>query len=466
MTIDRRRLLATAFAGGAAALLPWRPAAATGADGPGAAPGAAPSSDAAPASLAGFKGTASWQRIQAEFDLAPDWIHLGCFYLVSQPRMVREAVGRYSRALDANPLSIEELFEPAHADDNLATRARLALAGYLGARREEIALTPNTTTGLALLYNGLRIRADQEILVTEHDHYVHHESVRYSAERSGAAVRYVALHDFPAGAAQASAGEMVERLRRAITPKTRAVGLTWVHSATGLKLPIPALAEVVAQANAGRADADRCLLIVDGVHGFGVENEAAATLGADFFVASCHKWLFAPRGTGLVWGRAEAWPAIRPTIPNFDSDGGPAFDAWLDRAPLPPTRAAFVSPGGFTAYEHQFAIADAIEFHRLIGRGRITSRIHKLNSRIRRGLAEIRGVTVHTPAETALSAGIVCFEVAGLTPDAVVAQLAQRRIHATASPYKHSFARLSAGIMNREEEVDAALAAVRKLARV
>ncbi len=323
-----------------------------------------------------------------EFDLAPDWIHLGTFYLVSHPRMVREAVERYRRALDANPLSIEELFDSAHADDNLATRSKVALAAYLGGRREEIALTPNTTTGLALLYNGLRIRPDQEILTTEHDHYVHHESIRYAAERSGAAVRFVALHDFPAGAARASVAEMVERLRRAISPKTRAVGLTWVHSATGLKLPIPELAEVVARANSGRADADRCLLIVDGVHGFGVENVDAAQLGADFFVASAHKWLFAPRGTGLIWGREEAWAEIRPTIPNFDPDGGRAFDAWLERSALPPTRAAFVSPGGFTAYEHQFAIADALEFHRLLGRSRITSRIHKLNSRIRRGARE------------------------------------------------------------------------------
>ena len=106
------------------------------------------------------------------------------------------------------------------------------------------------------------------------------------------------------------------------------------------------------------------MLIVDGVHGFGVENVDAASLGADFFVASCHKWLLAPRGTGVVWGRADVWPAIRPTIPNFDPDGGAAFGAWIERSALPPTRAAFVSPGGFIAYEHQFAIADAIGFHR------------------------------------------------------------------------------------------------------
>ncbi len=460
MSIDRRRLLASVAAGAAAAVLPWRPAAASA-----AGESDSPAAAAARRPLGDLHANASWQRVREEFDLAPGWIHLGGFYLVSHPRTVRARWSATARRWTRIRSRSKTLFDPAHADDNPATKSRLALAEYLGARREEIALTPNTTTGLALLYNGLRIRADQEILTTEHDHYVHHESIRYSAERSGAAVRFVALHDFPAGAARASAGEMVERLRRAISPRTRAVGLTWVHSATGLKLPIAALAEVVASANSGRADADRCLLIVDGVHGFGVENVDAASLGADFFVASCHKWLLAPRGTGVVWGRADVWPAIRPTIPNFDPDGGAAFGAWIERSALPPTRAAFVSPGGFIAYEHQFAIADAIGFHRLLGRARITSRIHKLNSRIRRGLARIPGVTLHTPAETSLAAGIVCFEVAGLTPEGVVAKLAERRIHATASPYRVSYARLAAGIMNREQEIDTAIAAVRDLAR-
>lgn len=454
MTLDRRRLLVSAAAGSAAALLPWRAAPALAA-GPGVA-----SEPARP--LLGADGAVDWQAVREEFDLAPDWLHFGTFYLVSHPRQVRDAVARYAQALNANPLSIEELFDPAHADDNPATLTKLALAGYLGGRREELALTSNTTTGLALLYNGLRIRADQEILTSEHDHYVHHESIRYSAEKSGAAVRFVALHE---GAAKATAGEMVERLRRAITPRTRAVGLTWVHSATGLKLPVPALAEVVAQANAGRSEADRCLFIVDGVHGFGVEDVAAAGLGADFFVASCHKWLFAPRGNGLVWGRAESWAAIRPTIPNFDSDGGGAFEAWLDRAPLPATRAAFVSPGGFIAYEHQFAVADAIAFHLAIGRARIATRIHELNAQLRAGLAKVPGVTLHTPLDGNLAAGINCFEVAGLTPDAVVARLAARRIHATSSPYKVSYARLAAGIMNTPAEIDIAVAAVRDLTR-
>jgi selenocysteine lyase/cysteine desulfurase len=237
-----------------------------------------------------------------------------------------------------------------------------------------------------------------------------------------------------------------------------------VHSSTGLRLPIRALSEVVKATNARRDEADRCLLIVDGVHGLGVEDVDAARLGADVFVAGTHKWLFAPRGTGLIWARPEAWPEVRPTVPSFDISQE-LWVAWTERRPLPATRANFVAPGGFVAYEHQFATADAIEFHRALGRANISARIHELNGRFRAGLGGIPGATLHTPQDARLAAGICCFEIAGLAPEAVVARLAERRIHATASPYKVSYARVAAGIMNTPDEVETTLAAIRGLTR-
>src|SRR5436309_1501128 len=67
-------------------------------------------------------------------------------------------------------------------------------AAYLGADPTDIALTDSTTMGLGLLYTGLDLRADQEILTTEHDFYATHESLAFAAERTGARLRRVPLY--------------------------------------------------------------------------------------------------------------------------------------------------------------------------------------------------------------------------------------------------------------------------------
>src|SRR5262249_10007421 len=118
-------------------------------------------------------------------------------------------------------------------------------------------------------------------------------------------------------AAAGSADEMVERLKRAIGPRTRVVGLTWVHSCTGVRLPVRRLTQVVADANASRGEEDRILVVLDAAHGFGNQEEALAQLGCDFAAAGTHKWIFAPRGTGIIWAPAKNSALLRPTIPTF-----------------------------------------------------------------------------------------------------------------------------------------------------
>ena len=232
----------------------------------------------------------------------------------------------------------------------------------------------------------------------------------------------------------------------AVRPNTRVLTLTWVHSSTGVKMPVRRVADGLATINAGRDERDHVLLCVDGVHGFGVENVAASDLGCDFFVAGCHKWLFGPRGTGLVWGRPEAWPAAGPTIPSFSGGDTPG---------------AANTPGGFHSFEHRWALAQAFQFHRRVGRARIAARTHALNRRFKRGLAQMAQVRLYTPQSDRLSAGIVCFDVRGLTPEDVVGRLRARGIIATATPYSPSYARVSPSILNTPGEIDRALAAIR-----
>jgi selenocysteine lyase/cysteine desulfurase len=62
-----------------------------------------------------------------------------------------------------------------------------------------------------------------------------------------------------------------------------------------------------------------------------------------------------------------------------------------------------------------------------------------------------------------LSGGISCFEVQGLAPALVVTALAQKKIRTTTSPYKVTYARVSAGIMNKPEEIELVLREMRAL---
>jgi selenocysteine lyase/cysteine desulfurase len=382
----------------------------------------------------------TWDEIRELFPLDRDYLHFGGLFLASHPAPVRDAIEAHRRGLDANPVYYYRQQGPGAE----ATVLRAA-AAYLGASPTDIALTDSTTMGLGLLYHGLAVRADQDVLTTTHDFYATHEALRTSTTRTGASLRTVTLYR---SLATVTVEETVETVIAAILPNTRIVAVTWVHSSTGLKLPIRQIADALASVNQGRSEADRVLLCVDGVHGLGVEDVSVADLGADFLVAGCHKWLFGPRGTGLVWGHPRSWPAASPTIPSFSGSDTPA-DA--------------MTPGGFHSFEHRWALDRAFALHQQIGKSRVAARIHGLNAQLKEELASMPGVTLHTPRDEALSAGLVCFEIAGLTPGAVVERLGQRRIVATTTPYRPSYARLAAGLLNTPEEVESVVREVRSL---
>lgn len=389
----------------------------------------------------------SWEAVRDQFPLSRDFIHMSCFFLASHPTPVRDAIEAHRRGLDDNPIR----YWQDHSE-RLEAAVLSAAAEYLGVNPRDIALTDSTTMGLGLLYGGLHLRPDQEVLTTVHDHYSTEVSLRLRAQRAGASIRQIPLYrDLHA----VSREEIVETLAKAVRPQTRIVAVTWVHSSTGLKLPIREMADALAKINAGRADDDRALLCVDGVHGLGVEDVRMEDLGCDFLIAGTHKWLFGPRGTGLVWGHARAWPVAHAIIPTFNFD---AYRIWMKEIPprdLP--FGAIMTPGGFHSFEHRWAVAEAFRFHQAIGKGRVAERIHALNDRLKAGLAGMRHVKLHTPRARDLSAGIVCFEVDGWKPHRVVDHLRARWIMASVTPYATQYVRLAPSLLTLPEEVERTL---------
>jgi len=380
----------------------------------------------------------TWSAVRKQFRLRRDLVHLGGFLLASHPTPVRRAIEHHRAQLDADPVGY------LHSEQNVLEAAVLrAAAGYTGGRAADIALTDSTTMGLSLLYNGIDLRAGQEVLTSTHDFFVTHEALQLKAERTGAIVRKIPLYD---RSSAADADEIVRRVVTAVTPRTRVLALTWVHSSTGVKLPIRKLADALSPLNAGRSEADRILFCIDGVHGFGNQDVRLPDLGCDFFVSGCHKWLFGPRGTGLVWGRR--WEHVTTTIPSFTDTG---------------TAGSKMTPGGFHSFEHRWALAEAFRFQQRIGKARVAARTQALNRQFKAGLAALPRVTIYTPRSDALSAGLVCFDVKGIRPEQVVAYLLARGIVATVTPYMPSYARVSPSILNTPAEIQRALRAIKAL---
>lgn len=312
--------------------------------------------------------------------------------------------------------------------------------------------------GLAMVYSGLKLASGDEILSTIHDHYSTELSLHLRAERTDANVRHIPLYTEPA---TVTVDEVAGRLRNEITDRTRVVAVTWVHSSTGVKLPLRAMANVIDAVNENREVEDRILFCVDGVHGFGVENVSIDELGCDFFVAGTHKWIFGPRGTGVIWGRKAAWERTTAVIPSFSD----SYDVWLgNMAQADVPLGEHMTPGGFHSFEHRWALPKAFEFHLAVGKARVQERIHELNIRTKLGLGDMRHVKLHTPTSAELSSGLVCFEVDGIHPDDVVKRLHARGIIMSATPYRETYARFAPSIINNEQEIDRALSEIRAMA--
>ncbi|MEY9996128.1 selenocysteine lyase/cysteine desulfurase [Streptomyces sp. V4I8] len=414
----------------------------------------ASAAQAAPAaSQHGFDPT-DWGSVRDQFALSRDYLQFSAFVLASHPRQVRDAIERHRDALDADPIAAGAGF----IDQDRSLEVRASLAGFLGTDADDVALTDSTTMGLALLYGGLRMGSGQEMVTSEHDFYATHQALRLRHQRDGVPVRKIRLYDDPA---MATTDEIVTRIVRSITPRTRVLALTWVNSDNGVKLPARAIADALRDINARRDLADHVLFCLDGVHGFAAENSTMTDLGCDFFATSTHKWLHGPRGTGLLWGKPEHWPFVAPVIPNFSREG---YEGWVgDRDPVA-APAILETPGGYHSFEHRWAVPAAVRFHETIGRARIAERITSQATLLKDELERLPNVRVLTPRDPSVSAGVVCCTVEGwAAADAEHELRAAHKVIATETPYAHPHLRFGPTMVTAPEQIGRVVKAVRAL---
>jgi selenocysteine lyase/cysteine desulfurase len=422
---SRRAVLGAGLAGGAAVLAACDPDDQTepAADPPHAAKGTETDFD-----------PRDWDSVRAQFNLDADLAQFAAFVLSPHTKVLDEAIAGYRERLGSDTEQV--LLEAT----DLEQAVRVAAAQYAGGQPGEYALADSTTMGIATMYGGLRLAPGDEVLTTTHDFYSTEDALRLLAERSGATITHVSLYDDPA---QATVEEMVDRLVAGITPRTKVVAITWVHSSTGVRLPVAEICAALERLS--RVPRDQYVVCVDGVHGFSAVDVDLPDLGCDFLATGTHKWLFGPRGTGILWGRD--WAPLTELIPSFTPDAG----------------SGRMTAGGYHTFEHRWAVSDAFEFMGEIGRDRVAARTVEQATRLKEGLAGT-GVSLVTPLDPAVSAGIVCVDVPGMMPGDAVVALREAGIVASATPYRRSYTRLGPSIVTDPDQVDAAVEAVGALA--
>ena len=392
-----------------------------------------------------------WEKIRQAFSLNPKTSFFDTLLLTSHPRWIKESIRYYGDHLDRDPGGYwENHFVP------LLDAVSDAASRYLLCDKSEIGFTSSATVTMGVLFGGLDLEADSEIIFTDQAHYSQYEAIRYSCAKKGYKAKKIALYK---DSQHATADEILENLKAQISGKTRVIALTWLQSGTGVKLPAKKISKWVESENKKRSKKERIFIVLDGVHGFGIEKDSVKDLGVDAFMTSCHKWLFGPRGTGLFYMSKEfarhIRPIIAPYVPKILVD-------WKNGSHTPLEREAYqLSPGGFLAFEYLWSLKSAFDFHLTIGREKIAKRSKHFASEIKKALLDMPHIRSYTPLDEELSSGVVCFDIEGFAPGQVVEILRYHGFAATQTPYAKVTSRLTPSILNTQNEVLQVIEAIR-----
>ena len=228
--------------------------------------------------------------------LDPSWTFLNHGSYGATPRAVLARQQELRDLLETQPVA----FMARHLEP-LLDASRAALASFVDASADDLALLPNATTGVATVVASLRLAPGDELLTTNHVYNACRNILQAAADRSGARL-VIATVPFPI----ASADEVEAAVMNAVTARTRFALLDHITSATGLLFPVASLVP--------RLRSRGVAVMVDGAHAPLSTPLSIRSLGADYYTGNCHKWLCAPKGSAFLHVAPEHQRAVRPLV--------------------------------------------------------------------------------------------------------------------------------------------------------
>ena len=209
--------------------------------------------------------------------------------------------------------------------EGTVARLRQRLSQWLGVPSSRVCFTENVTSGCVLPLWGLPWRAGETLILSDCEHPGVVAACRELARRHQLGLEWLPVADLRGSAEQAE-GQVLERLERMLRPGIRLVVLSHLLWNTGQLMPIPRVAECLAQLGS------RPWLLVDGAQSLGSIPVAAAASAADIYACTGHKWCCGPEGLGVVAVSERLLEQARPTLIGWrslrlESEGGSPFHA-------------------------------------------------------------------------------------------------------------------------------------------
>src|SRR5688572_24628714 len=228
-----------------------------------------------------------WATIQQAFSVTRGIVNLNNGGVSPSPRIVTEAFVRYTwQQEDATAYTMWQILEPQ------SETVRTGLAEIFGCDTEEVAITRNASESLEILLMGLDLKSGDEILTSTQDYPRMITTLRQRELREGLKLKLI-----PIPIAPVNADDIAEAYEKAVTPRTRLILVSHQINLTGQINPVKKVCEL---ARVRGIDT-----IVDGAHAFAQFDFKRDDLQCDFYGSSLHKWLYAPKGTGLLYVKKD-----------------------------------------------------------------------------------------------------------------------------------------------------------------
>ena len=327
---------------------------------------------------------------------------------------------------------------------------RVKLAKLFGCpRADRVAFTANVTEALNIAVNGLIGRGDH-VITTDCEHNSVLRPLYRLADEQGVEVSFV-----PADRQGNLDYNAFERLMR---PHTRAIVCTHASNLTGNLTDLARVSAV--------AKAHDVLLIVDAAQTAGAYPIDMTALGIDVLCFTGHKGLMGPQGTGGLCVREGL------TLRHWKV-GGSGVQSY---SRTHPTQMPTCLEAG-TLNGHGIAgLSAALDFIAEVGVDAIHDRETALMRRFYEGVKEVPGITVYGDFSRQRMA-IVTLNIGDYESGAVSDALSEEygiatrpgahcapRMHQALGTVQQGAVRFSFSWFNTEQEIDAAIQAVRELA--